>query len=186
MPVISRLALPFKLLATGFDPSLLLNDGSFNKVRNMALSYLKANWSEAIEMGLPSIDRQHKQLFDLAASFRGEGDQIRVMKSLAMLSAYANTHLEEEEAMLQGIAYPKLAEHKLHHLRFRHMLRELLDDSRRMTLDQIADRIEALINGWFYQHILTVDAEYAPSVKANMNVLPIVDERPMLVEYRKV
>ena len=47
------------------------------------------------------------------------------------------------------------------------MLRELLDASRQMTLDQIADRIEDLINGWFYQHILTVDVEYVEAVKAH-------------------
>jgi len=65
----------------------------------------RANWSQAVVTGLPAIDSQHKQLFDMAASFRNEGDQI-------------------------------------------------------------ADRIEDLINGWFYQHILTVDAEYVAAVKA--------------------
>lgn len=125
-----------------------------------------AIWSEAIEVGFPAIDEQHKRLFDLAASFRGEGNQIRVMKTLATLCDYANTHLREEEALLQAIDYPALAEHRQHHLRFRQMLRELLEDSRSMTLDQIADRVENLINGWFYQHILTIDADYVPAVKA--------------------
>ncbi|MBI5900248.1 MAG: hypothetical protein HZB40_13585 [Rhodocyclales bacterium] len=57
-----------------------------------------ATWSPAIETGLPDIDAQCKQLFDLAASFRGDGDQI--------------------------------------------------------------------LNGWFYQHVLTVDAAYVAVVKA--------------------
>lgn len=127
---------------------------------------LNTVWSEAIKVGVPAIDEQHKQLFDLAASFRGEGDQIRVMKSLAALCDYANTHLRDEEAMLQAIDYPELAEHKRQHIHFRSMLRELLEDSRNTTLDQIANRVEGLINGWFYQHILTVDADYVPAVKA--------------------
>jgi hemerythrin len=38
---------------------------------------------------------------------------------------------------------------------------------RRLTLDEIAERAEDLINGWFYQHILTVDAEYVDAVKAS-------------------
>ncbi|NJD33261.1 MAG: hypothetical protein FIA96_00190 [Betaproteobacteria bacterium] len=131
------------------------------------MDHPRANWSEAIVTGLPAIDRQHKQLFDMAASFRGEGDQIRVMKTLTMLCDYANTHLQDEEEMLAAIAYPKLAEHRVLHQEFRRMLRQLLDDSRNMTLDQIADRIEDLINGWFYQHILTVDAAYVDFVKAH-------------------
>ena len=134
----------------------------------------RANWSQAIVTGLPAIDSQHKALFDLAASFRGEGDQIRVMKTLAMLRDYANTHLQDEEAMLAAIAYPKLAEHRLLHQEFRRMLRDLLDAARHLTLDAIADRIEDLINGWFYQHILTVDAEYVDAVKAHQ-VPPAAD-----------
>lgn len=131
------------------------------------MTHARANWSQAIVTGLPAIDSQHKALFDMAASFRGEGDQIRVMKTLTMLSEYANTHLRDEEAMLAAIAYAKLPEHRLLHQEFRRMLRELLDASRKLTLDEIADRIEDLINGWFYQHILTADAEYVDAVKAS-------------------
>ncbi len=127
----------------------------------------KADWSPAIETGLPEIDAQHRQLFELAASFRGEGDQIRVMKALAMLSDYANTHLRDEEAMLRAIGFPDLEAHREQHRLFRAMLKALLDEARSLTLDQIASRIEELINGWFYRHILTVDAEYVPAVKAH-------------------
>ena len=88
------------------------------------------------------------------------------MKSLATLCNYANIHLREEEAMLHAMNYEKLAEHKQHHVHFRQLLRTLLEDSRNLSLDEIADRVEALINGWFYQHILTVDAEYMPAVRA--------------------
>ena len=130
------------------------------------MSHPLATWSPAIETGLPGIDAQHKQLFDLAASFRGEGDQIRVMRALATLADYANTHLRDEEAMLHAIGYAGLAEHQRQHEQFRAMLRQLLDDARKLSLDDIASRIEDLINGWFYRHILTVDIEYVAQVKA--------------------
>jgi len=131
------------------------------------MDHPKAQWSPAIETGLPHIDDQHRRLFEMAASFRGEGDQIRVMTALSMLSEYAHTHLQDEETMLQAIAYPGLEAHRAHHRHFRRMLRELLDDARHLSLDRIADRIEELINGWFYQHILTVDVEYVADVKAH-------------------
>lgn len=142
------------------------------------MEYPRANWSAAIETGLPAIDSQHKQLFDLAASFRGEGDQIRIMRSLAMLSDYAHTHLTDEEAMLEEIGYAKLPEHRVQHENFRRMLRQLLADSRKLTLDQIADRIEALINGWFYQHILTVDVEYVAAARAHQGLPSPVADSP--------
>ena len=124
-------------------------------------------WMEFVEVGLPIIDRQHRLLFDLAASFRGQGDQIRVIKTLVALCDYANTHLRDEEAMLRLIDYPAFAEHKRQHAHFRRMLRELLEDSRKITLDQIAERVEVLINGWFYQHIMKDDADYMPAVNAS-------------------
>ena len=125
-----------------------------------------ADGSQAIVTGLPVIDGQHKELFDMAASFRGEGDQIRVMHTLSRLVEYANTHLKDEETMLAALGYPGLDGHRLHHHEFRRLLRQLHDEARNLTLDQIADRIEDLINGWFYQHILTVDATYVGFVKA--------------------
>jgi hemerythrin len=126
----------------------------------------RTNWSRAIETGLSEIDDQHRRLFELAATFRGEGDQIRVMRALATLADYANTHLRDEEAMLHAIGYAGLAEHQRQHEQFRAMLRQLLDDARKLSLDDIASRIEDLINGWFYRHILTVDIEYVAQVKA--------------------
>lgn len=129
----------------------------------------RTDWSHAIETGLPEIDDQHRQLFELAATFRGQGDQIRVMKALAMLADYAHTHLRNEEAMLAAIGYHGLDAHKALHQEFREMLRELVAQSRKMSLDEIAERIEELINGWFYNHILTVDAAYVSEVKAYRN-----------------
>ena len=123
------------------------------------------SWSPAIETGIAEIDDQHRRLFDMAAAFRGDGDQVRVSRSLAMLCDYANTHLRDEEALLASIAYEKLDEHRREHERFRSMLRQLLDQSRGLSLDEIAARIETLINGLFYRHILTFDAAYVESVK---------------------
>ena len=131
------------------------------------MSSQPAKWSSAIETGLPDIDHQHRQLFELAASFRGEGDQIRVMKALVILSDYANTHLRDEEALLQSIRFPGLEAHREQHRLFRNMLGALLEEARSLSLDEIASRIEELINGWFYRHILTMDADYVASVRAH-------------------
>lgn len=65
-----------------------------------------AEWSSKIEVGLPEIDAQHRQLFELAATFAGDGEQIRVLKSLAMLTEYVKVHLREEEEMMAACRYP--------------------------------------------------------------------------------
>ena len=130
------------------------------------MDFQLAEWSDKIEVGLLSIDRQHKELFDLAASFRGNGDQVRVIKSLAKLTDYVKVHFREEEAMMAACCYSGLGAHRLLHVEFREMLFKLLENARNMSLDEIADQVSFLINGWFYQHILVVDFAYVPDVKA--------------------
>jgi len=127
-----------------------------------------AEWSPRIEMGLPAIDEQHKQLFDLAATFSGNGDQIRVMQSLAMLCDYVKVHFREEEEMMVACQYPGLEAHLRLHAEFRRMLFQLLEDARHMSLDKIAEQVKFLINGWFYNHILIADFQYLPSAKATL------------------
>ena len=124
-----------------------------------------AEWSDKLEFGLPRIDSQHKQLFDLAATFAGNGDQIRVMKSLVMLSNYAKVHLRDEEEMLASLKYPELEAHKRLHAEFKDMLIKLLDNARQLSLDEIAKEVQYLIYGWFYNHIMQADVEYVPWVR---------------------
>ncbi len=130
------------------------------------MKYELVEWSAKILVGLPNIDAQHRQLFDLAATFDGDGDQIRVLKSLAMLTEYVKVHLREEEQMMAACHYPGLEAHRELHAEFRQMLFKLLENAKRMTLDEIADEVKFLINGWFYNHILVADFDYVPSVKA--------------------
>lgn len=127
-----------------------------------------SDWSEKLVFGIDPIDAQHKQLFDLAATFEGSGDEIRMMKTLASLSNYVVEHLREEEALLELCGYPKLEAHRELHRRFRTMIVALLEDARQMTLDEIAERVHYLINGWFYDHIMVADLDYVPLVRAHL------------------
>ena len=117
-------------------------------------------WSQKLEFGLPVIDDQHKQLFDLAATFAGNGDEIRVMKTLATLSEYVKVHFRAEEEMLARLDYPELEAHQKLHAQFKEMLLKLLDNARQMTLDEIADEVQYLIYGWFANHIMQADVAY--------------------------
>ncbi len=128
-----------------------------------------AEWSDRLELGIALIDEQHKRFFDLAASLNVGTDEIRVMKTLVTLSDYIRTHLREEEALMVAASYPRLAEHSHQHAQFRQMLGNLLSRARTMSLGEIADEVRFLINGWFYQHILTEDFAYAPYLMPDVN-----------------
>lgn len=150
-------------LADGVDPSL--QGGS-----RPALAY--AEWSDRLELGIPLIDEQHKRFFELAASFDGSGDEVRVIKALAILIDYIRVHLREEEAMMAEAHYPGLEAHCRLHAELRHALAALLGRARKMSLDEIAKEVKHLVNGWFYQHIVTVDFDYAPYVMPGHSFRP--------------
>lgn len=122
------------------------------------------DWSANLELGLPSIDAQHRRLFELAASFGGSGDQVRVMKTLVALCDYTRQHFRDEEDMLAVHGYPDLVAHKLEHARFRGMLVDLLERAKYQSLDQTADDVRQLIGGWMYEHIMVRDVDYLPFV----------------------
>lgn len=130
-----------------------------------------AEWSERLELGIPLIDEQHKQFFDLAASFSGDGDEVRVLKTLATLSDYIRVHLRDEEVMMARAHYPDLEAHCRLHANFRQMLATLLGSARKMSLDEIAVEVKYLINGWFYQHIVQVDSDLSRYLVSNPQTL---------------
>jgi hemerythrin len=119
-----------------------------------------------IEVDVPEIDAQHARIFELAAAFAGGGDQVRVMKSLAILCDYVKTHFREEEMLMAASNFPGLDEHRRQHEQCRKMLYDLLGRAANMGLDDVADEVKRLIDGWIYNHILTADSEYVPYLKA--------------------
>ncbi|MFZ4539424.1 bacteriohemerythrin [Propionivibrio sp.] len=123
-------------------------------------------WSDKLACGLPRIDSQHKQLFDLASTFAGNGDQIRMMKTLVTLCEYVKVHFREEEQMLEALKYPDLVAHKRQHAEIKARLIKLLDYARTLSLDEIASEVQHLIYGWVSNHIAQVDAAFVPWVSS--------------------
>ena len=118
-------------------------------------------WSPALAIGNPAIDRQHQKLFDLAADMVSDRDQVRAMRTLAALSEYVIVHFRDEEKLLEDIGYPELAAHKKLHDDFRARLAKLYANAAGMKLDQIAEEVRLLINEWLTKHIMAADREYA-------------------------
>lgn len=125
-----------------------------------------ADGSSIIAVDVPRIDAQHKRIFELAASFADGGDQIRMMKSLAILCDHVKTHFREEEEIMAACGFPGLDAHRLQHGECRKMLVDLLANAMRLSLDQVAEEVRQLINGWIHEHILTADFEYVQYLRS--------------------
>lgn len=121
----------------------------------------KIEWSPALAIGNPAIDRQHEKLFNIAAEMVEDRDHMRAMRTLAALSEYVIVHFRDEESMLEAAGYPGLAQHKKLHEGFRNRLAKLYSNAAGMTLDRIAIQVHGLINEWLANHIMAADREYA-------------------------
>ena len=127
-------------------------------------------WNDRFSVGVPSLDRQHRQLIDIVnelhdAMTAGRGqDVIRTL--LDRLSSYAKTHLETEEKMLQAYAYPGFAAHKAQHEAYLKRVRDLQAQSCQGRLTMTLTLMNFL-KDWWSNHILHADMEYAPFLKAH-------------------
>ena len=124
----------------------------------------RLEWPVHLELGIEQVDDQHKRFFDLVASFVAGGDQVRMMRTLALLNEYVMNHFRDEEALMAASRYPRLEAHQQRHLDFRATLGSLLERARSMTLDEIADDVQHLIYEWFCRHIMTDDLDYAKHI----------------------
>lgn len=125
-----------------------------------------------IEVGSPSIDAQHREIFELAASFSGNGDDVRVMKSISVLCNYVLVHFREEEEMMLACGFPGYEAHRRQHEKCREMLTGLLARAKAMSMDELAREVGCLVNGWIFSHIMTADIEYAPYLRGDLAEQP--------------
>lgn len=127
------------------------------------------DWTDVLDIGLPVIDEQHKQLFAisndlLSAMEKGEGEAI-LSDIFTRLRKYTEYHFSEEEAFMQKIGYPDFQEHAAEHSKLLvrvNVLRKTLLESGDITPDQAAD----FISDWIIGHIMHRDSEVGTYAKA--------------------
>ena len=120
-------------------------------------------WSDEYTVDVPSIDEQHKRIFDLvaamhAARVRGNTDDVAIMIILDM-QEYIHYHFDHEEEYMRNIDYPDVDDHiQLHRemsARVRCMQDELQDG-----LVRVED-VARVLADWLRDHILGADQEFA-------------------------
>ncbi len=127
-------------------------------------------WSQALQLGIESIDNQHKWLVDATNRLHDEISQPApnravIAEILEGLVDYTMNHFLMEEDLFLRLGYPETAAHKAEHNGFTAKAMDLL-----LQLEDGADLgAEAmdLLKNWLQHHILQVDRAYVPFLKAN-------------------
>ena len=120
-------------------------------------------WDDSIALGIPSIDTQHKALFDWvnmldAAIKNGDGPEA-VGDIIWNLITYVTEHFSEEERLMLSCNYPKLAAHRQEHDQFVSRLHEIQVSF--LQGHKMADSVLDFMVEWLVCHIKGTDQGYS-------------------------
>ncbi len=120
-------------------------------------------WTEALEIGIESLDVQHRFLIDVInelhlAVKHNEGNEV-LLPMIEKLHDYADTHFSEEEELLEKHDFAGKLDHVQEHNEFIAKLDELKrkceSSGEALTID-----IRNYLLSWFFHHIKVCDMEY--------------------------
>ncbi len=121
-------------------------------------------WDDRYNIGVPSIDEQHRELLmrasDVIAATTREGQTLSTIR----LYQYTRTHFSHEEGLMRSLGYPDIDEHLKQH---EALISQLNQFSQNIAKDNLikAD-LEEFISLWFLTHIATSDTKLADFLKS--------------------
>ncbi|MDW8131607.1 MAG: bacteriohemerythrin [Bryobacterales bacterium] len=127
-------------------------------------------WKPEYNLGIASIDAQHRKLFDYVntledAMRKGEGRQV-LDKILSSVAAYTREHFGNEEQLMKRTGYAELLPHKAAHDAFAKQVQEF---QRKHQAGEVGITVElvASLGDWVRNHVLGMDRKYAPHLRAH-------------------
>ena len=122
-------------------------------------------WKEIYSVGVPEIDAQHQQLFDIAnrfyAAFSAKAGRERLLRIFDELVNYTVTHFADEERLMREYRYPDYDAHKENHEKLIKLVGWYHEQFRRGE-PGIEERALEFIKTWLNGHILGMDRKYKP------------------------
>jgi len=125
-------------------------------------------WREEFELGIPSIDNQHKYLIELGnkvnallnTHLEGDNDSYEINEVMKELRNYTQYHFKTEEDLFLKYNYPDYQAHKKEHDAFIDYLDSI--DLEAIQNDQsnfLRELLEEIVH-WVFNHIITTDYMY--------------------------
>ena len=124
-------------------------------------------WSEKYSVKVPSLDEEHKRLFQMIDGFYsalkdgGHGEAME--RLLEGLVEYVSVHFKHEEALMARSGFDGLAAQEAAHRAF---AQKVLDVQKRFREGKLvlSYEITRFLKNWLTEHILQADTAYADSL----------------------
>lgn len=132
-------------------------------------------WREAMSLNNEEVDSDHRYMIRLVnaveEALESPDRRGTVNVALDLLRDYAETHFKREEALMQKVGYPGLAEHKNHHQALVKKLSELEEkipgkaDPGNFDNEPFPENLMELLRHWLIGHIIGEDLRMKPWVE---------------------
>lgn len=120
------------------------------------------DWRQDFELGIASVDHEHKELIDLINDLHAglEGDATPEMLSAFLGEIYARiaAHFALEETVMRDVRYQGYDEHKADHEELLEAIREIMDDHEAGAFADLSDVLAQRLRSWFGDHFRDQDA----------------------------
>lgn len=120
-------------------------------------------WDDSIALGIPTIDAQHKALFEwikaLNETIKSGDGAAAVGDVIWKLITYVTEHFSEEERLMLSCNFPGLVAHRKEHDQFVARLREIQVDFN--DGHEMAENILDFLVDWLVCHIKGTDQKYS-------------------------
>jgi hemerythrin-like metal-binding protein len=131
-------------------------------------------WKEKYELGVESIDNDHKVLVGLiddiyVALSKGEA-QTAVNKTVSQLVDYARVHFKREEYYMQKINYSEHFKHESEHKIFSKKVDEFVEKLDAGVANITLEVIQFL-RDWLINHIQQTDKKLGDELKKHKNII---------------
>ena len=123
-------------------------------------------WSEELEVGIETMDMQHKELIGkyntlMDACAAGKGQE-ELESALDFLCDYTVQHFSDEEALQREIGYPEFEKHKQLHDGFKVTVADLVTQFKQSGPSSATlDRFKTDVEEWLIKHIKREDTKVA-------------------------
>lgn len=122
--------------------------------------------------GIPLIDNQHKQYFELVNKLidthnKGDMDKATLNKYIKEVFSYAEEHFDAEEYLMRSIKYPLYEEHLAKHNEFRDKADEFLAGiEEEIDINDYVNNLCEWLVDWFKTQVLNDDVKLARLLNA--------------------
>jgi len=121
------------------------------------------DWSAALAMGLPDIDEQHRMLIHMIRELGGQmqaGEHRQgVLDALQGMLAYAATHFEDEEELMEEAGWEGLDRHEGLHAEFLWKAGDFEAQVKNDSAQASREVLQYLLN-WLVRHIHVEDRAF--------------------------